>query len=84
MAKNWMLTRQQAELLIDLIEQSGSDDGHLLDAVSELRELFGLLPQPLPADYLYLGSQWDAEAVEIMRNQRQAPLAFNRIRLSKR
>ena len=43
MARNWMINRDEAELLVDLLESYAS--GNSLGMAVEVRELFGMLPQ---------------------------------------
>jgi hypothetical protein len=40
MARNWTLTRTEAECLVDVIEASGEQ--HAVSLAAELRELFGM------------------------------------------
>lgn len=45
MAKNWMLKRDDAEHLVDVLEARPPEDGMAFELADQLRELFGMPPR---------------------------------------
>ena len=50
MARNWCLTRTEAEALVDLLESTERSQPMMRTLAAELRELFGMRPAPAGSD----------------------------------